>query len=224
MADPTSSRARAWRPLLGALVLVVAVGGLAAWALTGTGDEEGGENGQRTFTSRVVLDSPALRAAKSDAGVEPCVPGSMDEADEADADGLPDLTLPCLGGGPAVDLARLEGPLVLNLWAQWCAPCREELPIYQEFHERYGDQVAVWGVNWNDTQPDRALELLAETGATYPQVVDLDLALAAPLRVRGLPMLVLVDADGAVRFAQGLEITSLDQLEDLVTEHLAVGL
>ncbi|MDP3966804.1 MAG: TlpA disulfide reductase family protein [Nocardioides sp.] len=220
MADPTPSGVRVWRSFLGALALVLVVGGLAAWALTGADDGEDGGTGQRTFTSRVVLDTPALRDAKNDAGIEPCVPGAAAES----ADGLPDLSLPCLGGGPAVDLARLDGPLVLNLWAQWCAPCREELPIYQEFHERYGDQVAVWGVNWNDTQPARAIDLLAETGATYPQVVDLDLQLGAPLRVRGLPMLVLVDGDGHVRYAQGLEITSLGQLEGLVEEHLGVRL
>lgn len=220
MPEPTPSRARLWRPLLGTLAIALLVGGLAAWALAGTDDGDDGEAGPRSFTSRVVLDSPDLRAAKTEAGIEPCVPGEAAGA----ADGLPELNLPCLGGGPDVELAGLEGPLVLNLWAQWCAPCREELPIYQEFHERHGDDVAVWGVNWNDTQPDLAIDLLAETGATYPQVVDLDLELGSALRVRGLPMLVLVDADGAVRYAQGLEITSLGQLEGLVEKHLEMRL
>lgn len=220
MADPTPSRARVWRPLLGVLALVLVIGGLTVWALAGSNGGEGGDGGQRSFTSRVVLDSPALRDAKADAGIEPCAPGAAEPA----ADGLPALTLPCLGGGPDVELARLEGPLVLNLWAQWCAPCREELPIYQEFSKRHGDRVAVWGVNWNDTQPDLAIELLAETGATYPQVVDLDLELGSSLRVRGLPMLVLVDDEGAVQYAQGLEITSLGQLEGLVEEHLGMRL
>lgn len=220
MPEPTPSRARLWRPLLGTLAIALVVGGLAVWALAGTDDGAEGEAGPRSFTSRVALDTPALREAKTEAGIEPCVPGDATES----SDGLPELSLPCLGGGPDVELAQLDGPLVLNLWAQWCAPCREELPIYQEFHERYGDEVAVWGVNWNDTQPDRALDLLAETGATYPQVVDLDLELGPPLRVRGLPMLVLVDAEGAVRYAQGLEITSLRQLEGLVEEHLEVRL
>ena len=59
--------------------------------------------------SKVDVDTPALRDLKAETAVEECAPG------DADAGGLPELTLPCLGGGPDVDLSTLQGPMVVNL-------------------------------------------------------------------------------------------------------------
>src|SRR5262245_24010299 len=68
--------------------------------------------------AKVDVDTPALRALKSRTSVEPCSPG-----DRAGG-GLPELTLSCLGGGRDVDLDTLRGPMVVNLWASNCGPCR----------------------------------------------------------------------------------------------------
>ena len=84
--------------------------------------------------ARIDVDTPDLRQAKKEAGVEPCRPGTG-------ASDLPAVTLPCFGGGPDVDLSTLEGPLVVNLWAVWCGPCRKEMPVLEEFHQQYGDRV-----------------------------------------------------------------------------------
>ena len=112
------------------------------------------------FESNVDVDTPELRTLKRQVGLEQCPEGTS-------ADGaLPDVTLPCLGGGPSTSLAALEGPLVLNLWAQWCGPCREELPYYQRLHEKAGDRLHVVGLDFMDTQPAAALELLRESGVT----------------------------------------------------------
>ncbi|HET9501371.1 MAG TPA: TlpA disulfide reductase family protein [Marmoricola sp.] len=162
----------------------------------------------------VDVDTPELRAVKAQAGIAPCAAPTGPKAEG----GLPDVTLPCLGGGDGVDLARLRGPMVVNLFAQWCKPCREELPHYQAFHEKYGDRVAVLGVDWQDTQPLNALRLARETGVTYPLLADPD----PQVRARGLPRLLLVDDQGRVAFDEYVEITSLHQLEDIVAEHLGV--
>ena len=63
------------------------------------------------------------------------------------------MTLPCLGGGPDVELSSLRGPMVINLWQARCGPCRKEMPALEEFHQQYGDQVAVLGIDFNDVQP-----------------------------------------------------------------------
>ncbi len=148
-----------------------------------------------------------------------CAHGSGTSSREA-ADRLPEASLPSLTGGAPVDLAALRGPVVVNLWAQWCIPCKRELPIYQQFFGRHGTQVHVLGVDWQDTQGDKARALARKSGVTYPLVVDAEPA----FRVRFLPRLVLVDAKGKIVYQEYVEITSLHQLERLVEKHLGVSL
>jgi thiol-disulfide isomerase/thioredoxin len=170
--------------------------------------------------AKVNVDTPALRELKQDAGVADCQPGS------ADAGGLPDLTLPCLGGGADVDLASLQGPVVLNLWASTCGPCRKEMPALQAFHEQYGDQVPVIGIDYQDVQPAEALKLARKSGVTYPLLADPggDINGRDPVPVmRGIPMFLFVSADGDVQVVPG-GIDSVDELVDLVDEHLGVSL
>lgn len=169
----------------------------------------------------VDVDTPSLRKIKEDAGIADCVPGTAKPV----SGGLPKVSLACLGGGPAVDLSTLRGPLVVNLWASWCGPCRRELPIYQEFAEAYDGRVAVLGIDFNDVQAEAALTLAEESGVTYQQLADpgAELDGAKPLgRLLGLPVLVLVDAAGKVVFHEPREIKTLDELVELVEKHVRV--
>jgi cytochrome c biogenesis protein CcmG, thiol:disulfide interchange protein DsbE len=131
---------------------------------------------------------------------------------------LPKATLQPFGDGQPVDLARLRGPLVINLWASWCGPCREELPYYQAFSKKYAGKVDVLGVDWQDTRTDRARRLIRQTGVTYPLVSDPD----GRLRNTYLPKLILLDESGRVAFEKYVQIRSLPQLEKLVEQHLEV--
>ncbi|MGH3332564.1 MAG: TlpA family protein disulfide reductase [Nocardioidaceae bacterium] len=177
------------------------------------------DDGGPAFGVDVDVDTPQLRDLKKEAGVAPC---PADQTGTPVEGGMPDLVLPCLGGGPDVNLASLRGPMVVNLWAQWCGPCREELPYYQELHERAGDKVDVVGLDWQDTRPELALELAKETGVTYPLVADPGAETRVPFRIRGLPGVVFVDAEGRVTHTEFVVIRSYDQLADLVEEHLDV--
>jgi thiol-disulfide isomerase/thioredoxin len=171
--------------------------------------------------AKVDVDTPALRAIKQQAGIETCTPGT------ATGGGLPSLTLPCLGGGPDVDLATLQGPLIVNLWQAYCGPCRQEMPALQEFYERHGDQVPVLGIDSTDVQPQAALEFAAKLGVTYPQLADPGNDLSArdpfPL-IRGYPYLAIIDADGAIAYQQFGGVDSYADLVDLVDEHLGTHL
>lgn len=199
---------------------VLAALAVAGVLLTGCTQERGA--GPIPGPSRVEVDTPELRELKEQAGVEPCVPGRGDEVDG----GMPDVTLSCFGGGPDVTLSSLRGPMVVNLWASWCGPCREEMPLLQSFHEQYGDRVPLLGINWQDVQATAAMELVVETGVTYPLLADPDALLGTVdgMPVRGLPGIVLLDGDGRVAYRNLQEIRTEQELVDLVEEHLGVTL
>lgn len=194
---------------------------LAAVLLTGC--TSGGSVVPSPGPAEVDVDTPQLRSAKAAAGVEDCRPG-----DGAPVDGgLPTLTLPCFGGGPDVDLGRLRGPLVVNLWASTCGPCRKEMPVLQSFHEKHRDRVGVLGIDYQDVQTTAAMDLVRETGVTYPLLADpqADLSGATPFPVlRGLPFIALVDEDGRVVHREYTILGSEQELVDLVDRHLGVAL
>ena len=170
---------------------------------------------------RVDVDTPALREDKAAAGIEDCVPGTADPVDG----GLPTLTLPCFGGGPDVDLSTLRGPLVLNVWASWCGPCRQEMPVLQDFFEQHGDTVPVLGVDFQDPNTGLAMQQLVDRGVTYPSVADAGGELQGePLRVTPQPRTALIAPDGTVATVQTRELESVAELEELVDQYLGVDL
>jgi thiol-disulfide isomerase/thioredoxin len=175
----------------------------------------------RQQQAQVDVNTPALRALKQRAGIEACpTPRGQGRV----AGGMPQITLPCLGGGHPVDLAKLRGPLVVNLFAQWCGPCRAELPYYQKLHEQAGTKVAVLGIDYQDPQPEGALQLAKSTGVSYPLLADPSAQLRVPFRVRGLPGVVLVNAQGKVVHEELTQISSYPQLQHLVQHYLHVEL
>lgn len=173
--------------------------------------------------AKVDVDTQSLRATKQAAGIETCVAGNASHVDG----GLPEVTLPCLGGGPDVNLASLEGPMVVSLWASWCQECKAELPILQAFHDDHGDRVPVLGIDYQDVQPAGALALARRSGVTYPLLADPQTAISAQApfpALRGLPLLALVGADGTVQYLEYGAVSSEQELVDLVDQHLGISL
>lgn len=165
--------------------------------------------------SRIDVDNPALRQAKEEVGVEPCPKVGARGSD------LPDVTLPCLGGGRDVNLSGVAGPAVISLWASWCTSCPDELPLFQRLADEAGDRVRVLGVDYQDTQPGAALSLLGSTRARFPQLADPGGELADHYRLTGLPGVLLVDEAGTVHFELGI-VDDYAELTSLVVEHTGV--
>jgi thiol-disulfide isomerase/thioredoxin len=189
---------------------------VASCATGSAGSPRGGGAASEAGAVHVAVDTPQLRALKVKAGVRPCRAGSG-------ANDLPKVTLPCLGGGRSVRLDRLHGPLVVNLFAQWCGPCRAELPYYEELHRKGRGTVGVVGVDYLDTRPDKALELVRDTGVTYPLLADPGGTLRADLRIRGLPGVAFVGSDGSVQVEFGV-VDSYAELRAMTQKHLDVTL
>lgn len=94
------------------------------------------------------------------------------------------------------ELRKLRGhPVVVNLWASWCGPCRHELPFFQRQAVKRGAQIAFLGVNSNDSA-DNARRLAAEYPMPYPSFVDPRLSVAGGYGARGLPVTAFYDARG----------------------------
>jgi len=145
--------------------------------------------------------------------------GTSDEIDSALAEGrapaAPEFTLEVLERGrlPArlqepvgaaladgkVSMSELRGtPVVLNLWASWCTPCREESPRLRQGWERLGPRgIAFLGLNIQDLRED-ARKFSAEFGLTYPSVRDARRGVADDYGATGIPETFFVDARGRV--------------------------
>ncbi|MGH1561162.1 TlpA disulfide reductase family protein [Mumia sp. DW29H23] len=212
--------ARSRRALASVLALVAAL----VLSSCGGDDLQPSDGGAATSdeAGSSVVDTPELRALKADAGIEDCPRTNRRGAVEG---GLPGVLLDCLGGGAPVSLPGLPAqPTVVNIWATWCGPCRDELPHLAQLHAEAGDEVAMLGINYRDPDPAGALRLAKESGVTYPLVSDPDQSVAKGLGVVGLPQTVFVDATGVVVATERTPITSYDQLRSLVREHLGVDL
>jgi thiol-disulfide isomerase/thioredoxin len=103
-------------------------------------------------------------------------------------------------GGPGFALPEdLHGrPLVLNVWASWCIPCRKEMPAFQSVYLRARGTVGFLGVDYLD-QADAARRLAADTGVTYPLAADPKGTEVAKLGVTALPTTLFFSADGVLR-------------------------
>lgn len=109
----------------------------------------------------------------------------------------PDFTLPLFTGG-TLRLNSLRGkPVVLNFWASWCVPCREETPRLVRFHKIYGPRIVFVGVNVEDEDQD-ARRFLAQYHVDYPVVRSSDERVLIAYAVMGLPTTVFIRADGVV--------------------------
>ena len=111
---------------------------------------------------------------------------------------------------PVLDLLDLQGQrwrsdqlqgrtVVLNFWATWCPPCKEEMPSLQTLHEIGGGDPVVIGVNVRETAT-RVRRYLASTGIDFPVVLDPQAELARRLGVSAFPTTLLIGPDGRVRW------------------------
>jgi thiol-disulfide isomerase/thioredoxin len=159
------------------------------------------------------------------AGAEAVLAACPSPGARAGGAALPDLSLPCLGassGAAAVPLRRLTGrPMVVNLWASWCGPCREELPALARLSRTAGDRLRVVGVASLDV-PANAVSFAADNRLPFPSLQDRDGDLERGLRRNGLPVTVLVRPDGTVAYVyQGAPLTDTT-LRALVRDKLGV--
>ena len=112
-------------------------------------------------------------------------------------------------------------PVVVDLWASWCGPCRLEAPVLEQVWQRYGGEVAFVGIAHNDTL-QRAQSFLARYGVTFPNGVDINGRVADAYGVTALPETYVIDAEGIVRAHRLGAIVEAEALVSLIEEALSV--
>jgi cytochrome c biogenesis protein CcmG/thiol:disulfide interchange protein DsbE len=133
----------------------------------------------------------------------------------------PDFSLPALDGHGDVRLADFRGrPVIVNFWASWCNPCRQEFPLLQQaLRDHRGERLAVIGVTFRDI-PDDSRNFVSQMKATWTQAVDDDQAVAKAYGVRSIPLTFFVRADGTIA-ARVFGFTSEAALADPLAKLLA---
>ncbi|HEX5803643.1 MAG TPA: TlpA disulfide reductase family protein [Azospira sp.] len=132
-----------------------------------------------------------------------CLAGSLAPASaatpgEVPVDGtLRDASMQGLTG-PARKLSGFRGkPLIINVWASWCGPCRAEMGSLDRLARRYGKQFNVIGISTDD-YPERAQAFLKLAQTSFPHFIDQRLELENMLGANRIPLTLLVDAQGKV--------------------------
>ncbi len=95
-------------------------------------------------------------------------------------------------------VGQLGRPVVVNIWASWCAPCRTEMPLLQNAADAYEGRAVVLGVASND-DPNAARQFLDDMGLTYPNVFDTSGDIRVALGLTAYPTTYVFDAEGVLR-------------------------
>ena len=138
-------------------------------------------------------------------------------------DEAPDFTLKSLEG-KNLRLEEYRGQVVLiNFWASWCGPCRQEMPLLDELYSQY-QRVGfnLLAVNIDDDS-GKAMKMIAELGVSFPVLFDTHKEVSKLYAVDAMPVTILVDRDGMVRhvhhgYKPGYEQDYLNEIRSLLRE------
>lgn len=135
----------------------------------------------------------------------------------------PDFTLKSRSG-ENIKLSEMRGDVVMiNFWASWCGPCRQEMPLLEEMYKKYSDLgFVLLGVNVEEDS-SKAGELLREIPVSFPILYDNTNKVTKQYKVVAMPSTVMVDRDGNMRYLHrgylpGYEAEYVKQIKELIKE------
>ena len=126
----------------------------------------------------------------------------------------PDFTLRTMNG-PNLRLAEQRGRVVMvNFWATWCGPCRQEMPQLDRLYQKYKSSgFVLLGVNVDD-DTRKAADVASKLGVSFPVLLDTDKAVSKLYDLSTMPSTVIIDRDGKVRYVHRGYLTGYEENYD----------
>jgi thiol-disulfide isomerase/thioredoxin len=135
----------------------------------------------------------------------------------------PDFTLKSISG-ENLKLSEFRGDVILiNFWASWCGPCRQEMPLLDQLYQRYSPVgFTILGINVEENS-DQARKLLQEVPVSFPILFDTQNSVSKLYNLVGMPSTMIVDRDGNIRYQNvaylpGYEKKYEEQIKELIRE------
>jgi len=209
--------------LVFAVVMVALV--VAIWPRGGSADDSSDAAAPSgPAATDVQVDDASVQQARRDAAIEPCPQTGLPQGSSS---ALAGVVAPCLASGAPYDLGfgTAGKPLLVNMWAVWCLPCRRELPALADYARRAAGRVDVLTVHAQEgaDNPYLVLRFLTENGIHLPTVLDTDARVAAALTApRVFPSTILVRPDGTVAKVLPKVFDDADQFATAVHDYLGV--
>lgn len=137
------------------------------------------------------------------------------------SDGVSGIALPCLDDNSQIFLASLRGPLIVNVWGSWCAPCKEELPFFRAFYSTAQKQLDLLGVDVEEAKSENGVNFVKSQGMTWPNLIDPDGRTRGYFGL-GVPVTWFINSEGKVVFKKIGVLKSLSELKDLTSKYLHI--
>ncbi|MGB3303988.1 TlpA family protein disulfide reductase [Gordonia sp. (in: high G+C Gram-positive bacteria)] len=207
--------------------IIVAVALIAALWPRSTTPDSATATGANPPTSGITdqqVSADQMATARAAAALNPCPSGQLPVGPNAVLAGV---SAPCMATGDEINLGAVTAgkPLVINMWAVWCLPCRKELPIFDDFSQRAGEQLNVIAVHAREggDKPYFVLKFLEEVGVHLPVVTDPTGAIAQAIGApRIFPSTILIRADGTVAKVMPQIFNSTEELSQAVRDNLGI--
>ncbi len=133
------------------------------------------------------------------------------------------IELGCLDGSVGASVNALRGPVIINVWGSWCAPCKEEMPVLRSFYAKGKGKLQLVGVDVEEASLKDGQEFALKNGITWPNLFDSDGSSRAYFGM-GVPVTWFIAADGSVAYKHIGVLKSELELITFTSKYLGIKL